>query len=79
MELLIRAQLTLESALLSPALQSDFKRMLELAPCLLEELPKVILKNLVFIAWNFSCKYFIINLNPRVFFFRSTKSLGGVS
>ena len=42
MELLTQAQLTRESAMLSPALQSDFRRMLELAPRLLEELLKVI-------------------------------------
>ncbi|ONK75289.1 uncharacterized protein A4U43_C03F15310 [Asparagus officinalis] len=41
MELLIQAQLTRESALLSPSLQSDFKEMLELAPRLLEELLKM--------------------------------------
>lgn len=41
-ELLIQAQLTRESAALSPALQGDFKRILELAPRLLEELLKVI-------------------------------------
>ncbi|KAA3459888.1 Chaperone DnaJ [Gossypium australe] len=40
-ELLIQAQLTRESAALSPALLGDFKRMLELAPRLLEELQKV--------------------------------------
>lgn len=42
MELLIQAHLTRESAALSPALMSDFRRMLELAPRLLEELLKVI-------------------------------------
>ncbi|KAJ6846361.1 dnaJ protein ERDJ2-like [Iris pallida] len=41
MELLIQAHLTRESASLSPALQSDFRRMLELAPRLLEELIKI--------------------------------------
>nr|XP_010909367.1 dnaJ protein ERDJ2 [Elaeis guineensis] len=41
MELLIQAQLTRESASLSSALQSDFRRMLELAPRLLEELVKI--------------------------------------
>ncbi|XVF53516.1 hypothetical protein PTKIN_Ptkin05aG0105400 [Pterospermum kingtungense] len=40
-ELLIQAQLTRESAALSPALQGDFKRILELAPRLLEELLKM--------------------------------------
>ena len=40
-ELLIHAQLARESALLSPALERDFKRLLELAPRLLEELVKV--------------------------------------
>ncbi|XP_022736408.1 dnaJ protein ERDJ2A-like isoform X2 [Durio zibethinus] len=39
-ELLIQAQLTRESAALSPALLGDFKLMLELAPRLLEELLK---------------------------------------
>ncbi|XVE95600.1 hypothetical protein REPUB_Repub02eG0112600 [Reevesia pubescens] len=39
-ELLIQAQLTHESVALSPALLGDFKRMLELAPRLLEELLK---------------------------------------
>ncbi|MBA0689940.1 hypothetical protein Goari_007641 [Gossypium aridum] len=42
-ELLIQAQLTRESAALSPALLGDFKRMLELAPRLLEELQKMAL------------------------------------
>ncbi|KAK9290006.1 hypothetical protein L1049_008169 [Liquidambar formosana] len=37
-ELLIQAQLTRESAALSPTLQGDFRRVLELAPRLLEEL-----------------------------------------
>ncbi|XP_008796205.1 dnaJ protein ERDJ2-like [Phoenix dactylifera] len=41
MELLIQAQLTRESAFLSSSLQSDFRRMLELAPRLLEELVKI--------------------------------------
>ncbi|KAG0462815.1 hypothetical protein HPP92_021291 [Vanilla planifolia] len=41
MELLVQTQLTRESAILSPSLQSDFKRMLELAPRLLEELVKI--------------------------------------
>ncbi|KAK6942639.1 Sec63 domain [Dillenia turbinata] len=40
-ELLIQAQLTRESAALSPALQGDFKHVLELAPRLLEELMKM--------------------------------------
>ncbi|EEF49040.1 dnaJ protein ERDJ2A [Ricinus communis] len=40
-ELLIQAQLTRESAALSPALQGDFRRVLELAPRLLEELMKM--------------------------------------
>ena len=42
-ELLILAQLTRESATLPPSLQGDFRRVLELAPRLLEELMKVIL------------------------------------
>ncbi|XP_057959938.1 dnaJ protein ERDJ2-like [Malania oleifera] len=42
-ELLIQAQLTRESAALSPALQGDFRRVLELAPRLLEELMKMAL------------------------------------
>ncbi|KAG0461454.1 hypothetical protein HPP92_021751 [Vanilla planifolia] len=41
MELLVQTQLTRESAILSPSLRSDFKRMLELAPRLLEELVKI--------------------------------------
>ncbi|KAM1368684.1 hypothetical protein ACFX13_002085 [Malus domestica] len=40
-ELLIQAQLTRESASLSPSLQGDFRRVLELAPRLLEELMKM--------------------------------------
>nr|DAD19045.1 TPA_asm: hypothetical protein HUJ06_020508 [Nelumbo nucifera] len=40
-ELLIQAQLTRESVALSSALQSDFRRVLELAPPLLEELMKM--------------------------------------
>ncbi|GFY97804.1 DnaJ / Sec63 Brl domains-containing protein [Actinidia rufa] len=40
-ELLIQAQLTRESGALSPALLHDFRRMLELAPRLLEELMKM--------------------------------------
>ncbi|CAN8288088.1 unnamed protein product [Cochlearia groenlandica] len=40
-ELLIQAQLTRESAVLSPALEADFRRVLELAPRLLEELLKM--------------------------------------
>jgi translocation protein SEC63 len=40
-ELLIQAQLTRESGVLSPALQGDFRRVLELAPRLLEELLKM--------------------------------------
>ncbi|KAM2730734.1 hypothetical protein EV1_001956 [Malus domestica] len=40
-ELLIQAQLTHESASLSPSLQGDFRRVLELAPRLLEELMKM--------------------------------------
>ncbi|KAJ8773176.1 hypothetical protein K2173_028353 [Erythroxylum novogranatense] len=40
-ELLIQAQLTREAAALSPALEGDFKRVLELAPRLLEELMKM--------------------------------------
>lgn len=40
-ELLIQAQLTHQSSALSPALEGDFKRMLELAPRLLEELLKM--------------------------------------
>lgn len=41
-ELLIQAQLTRESAALSPTLHGDFRRVLELAPRLLEELMKVV-------------------------------------
>ncbi|CAN6564865.1 unnamed protein product [Malus baccata var. baccata] len=40
-ELLIQAQLTRESASLSPSLQGDFRRVLELSPRLLEELMKM--------------------------------------
>ncbi|KAE8124560.1 hypothetical protein FH972_019431 [Carpinus fangiana] len=40
-ELLIQAQLTRESAALPPSLQGDFRRVLELAPRLLEELMKM--------------------------------------
>ncbi|KAF2312220.1 hypothetical protein GH714_028598 [Hevea brasiliensis] len=40
-ELLIQAQLTRESAALSPSLLGDFRRVLELAPRLLEELMKM--------------------------------------
>lgn len=40
-ELLVQAQLTRELAALSPSLQSDFRRILETAPRLLEELMKV--------------------------------------
>ncbi|PHU02610.1 Serine/threonine-protein kinase HT1 [Capsicum chinense] len=40
-ELLLQTQLTRETAALSPSLQRDFKRVLELAPRLLEELMKV--------------------------------------
>lgn len=42
-ELLIQAQLTRESASLSPSLQRDFRRILEVAPRLLEELMKMAL------------------------------------
>ncbi|KAK4745405.1 hypothetical protein SAY87_011717 [Trapa incisa] len=42
-ELLIQAQLTRESAALSPGLLGDFRRVLELAPRLLEELMKMAL------------------------------------
>ncbi|KAF7836843.1 dnaJ protein ERDJ2A [Senna tora] len=41
-ELLIQAQLTREFAALSPSLQSDFRRILEMAPRLLEELMKAV-------------------------------------
>lgn len=41
MELLSQAHLTRESTLLSTSLESDFRRMLELAPRLLEELMKI--------------------------------------
>lgn len=40
-ELLLQTQLTRETAALSPTLQRDFKRVLELAPRLLEELMKM--------------------------------------
>ncbi|KAG2284590.1 hypothetical protein Bca4012_053260 [Brassica carinata] len=40
-ELLIQKQLTRESAVLSPSLQSDFRRVLEFAPRLLEDLMKM--------------------------------------
>ncbi|GAB2227056.1 hypothetical protein Drorol1_Dr00008856 [Drosera rotundifolia] len=40
-ELLIQAQLTREAGALPPALQADFRRMLQLAPRLLEELMKM--------------------------------------
>ncbi|CAN6913504.1 unnamed protein product [Brassica oleracea] len=40
-ELLIHKQLTRESAVLSPALQTDFRRVLEFAPRLLEDLMKM--------------------------------------
>ncbi|XP_028786931.1 dnaJ protein ERDJ2A [Neltuma alba] len=40
-ELLIQAQLTREFAMLSPSLQGDFRRILEMAPRLLEELMKM--------------------------------------
>ncbi|KAL5567881.1 hypothetical protein UlMin_024456 [Ulmus minor] len=40
-ELLIQAHLTRESSSLSPSLQGDFRRVLELAPRLLEELMKM--------------------------------------
>ncbi|KAM3325004.1 dnaJ protein ERDJ2 [Capsicum chacoense] len=40
-ELLLQTQLTRETASLSPTLQRDFKRVLELAPRLLEELMKM--------------------------------------
>ncbi|ESW10602.1 hypothetical protein PHAVU_009G223000 [Phaseolus vulgaris] len=40
-ELLVQAQLTREFAALSPSLQSDFRRILETAPRLLEELMKM--------------------------------------
>ncbi|KAJ6290925.1 hypothetical protein OIU78_026629 [Salix suchowensis] len=43
-ELLIQAQLTRESADLPPALLGDFRRVLELAPRLLEELMKMAVK-----------------------------------
>ncbi|KAI4349001.1 hypothetical protein L6164_009660 [Bauhinia variegata] len=42
-ELLIQAQLNSESAALSPTLQRDFRRVLELSPRLLEELMKMAL------------------------------------
>ncbi|KAF5458690.1 hypothetical protein F2P56_022703 [Juglans regia] len=42
-ELLLQAQLTRESAALPPSLQGDFRRVLELAPRLLEELMKMAL------------------------------------
>ncbi|GAV76318.1 DnaJ domain-containing protein/Sec63 domain-containing protein [Cephalotus follicularis] len=42
-ELLIQAQLTRETAALSPSLLGDFRRVLELAPRLLEELMKMAL------------------------------------
>lgn len=48
-ELLIQAQLTRESATLPPSLQGDFRRVLELAPRLLEELMKVITSSFTFI------------------------------
>lgn len=41
-ELLMQAHLTRETAALSPYLQNDFKKMLALAPRLLEELMKVL-------------------------------------
>lgn len=40
-ELLVQAQLTRESGCLSPSLQHDFRRILEVAPRLLEELMKM--------------------------------------
>ncbi|KAI3518205.1 hypothetical protein L1887_06694 [Cichorium endivia] len=40
-ELLVQAQLTRESGCLSPSLQRDFRRILEVAPRLLEELMKM--------------------------------------
>ncbi|KAF3558429.1 hypothetical protein F2Q69_00016428 [Brassica cretica] len=40
-ELLIQKQLTRESAVMSPSLQSDFRRVLECAPRLLEDLMKM--------------------------------------
>ena len=43
-ELLVQAHLLRDTAALSPELQRDFKRVLELAPRLLEELMKVISK-----------------------------------
>lgn len=43
-ELLIQAHLTRDTEALSPELQRDFKRVLELAPRLLEELMKVSFK-----------------------------------
>lgn len=57
MELLIQAHLTRESDALSSALQNDFKRMLELAPRLLEELMKVLL-NLSFPFWLLTSNLF---------------------
>jgi hypothetical protein len=47
-ELLIQAQLTRESAALPPSLQGDLRRVLELAPRLLEELMKVITASFTF-------------------------------
>ncbi|KAG6742257.1 hypothetical protein POTOM_055547 [Populus tomentosa] len=45
-ELLIQAQLTRKSADLPPTLLGDFRRVLELAPRLLEELMKVVLQSM---------------------------------
>lgn len=59
-ELLVQAQLTREFAALSPSLQSDFRRILETAPRLLEELMKVtdLLFNLIYLTRLNACAFF---------------------
>ena len=52
-ELLIQAQLTRKSADLPPTLLGDFRRVLELAPRLLEELMKVVLQSVFILQVDF--------------------------
>lgn len=49
-ELLIQAHLTRQTTTLTPELQNDYKRVVELAPRLIDELMKVLL--VIFSPWN---------------------------
>ncbi|XP_047254662.1 serine/threonine/tyrosine-protein kinase HT1 isoform X5 [Capsicum annuum] len=67
-ELLLQTQLTRETAALSPSLQRDFKRVLELAPRLLEELMK---GGICLLAFRWLLFHVLIGIKVAMLIYRS--------